>query len=940
MVQNDAGEQANQLATGDRISGGDGTDTLSAKVIAASALNAGPSMAIAPESVGVEKVAFTALTTTLSTVSNAETAEINAKFMNGLNVISSVHSDASLLVTNVNTLKDDGVYANKRLTEALTVRMDHSGNDAVTAESDMTVLLDNDYLLRGDGTSSAALTVALSPQIEQDTYNAATPLANNPYDKLTFKLNGVSQTINISSGTPAAPVQTTYAALKAAIEAGLAAAGLSDIVVTQNVGAYPYFSRDGFARTSDTFTLSKAGAVLTSQGAGAWGATAGLPDDNSFGATVITADPLTTTAQIAINVELEKVGRGSDGGDLTIGGMATDGKNEWDFSSSATLEEGIEKFNITVSGDASQFSSLASLQSTNNTLQTVVVTSATGSAADLIIGNHNTEGAITNALKDVRDFNSSNFANDVTLNASVTDESVAKYMKLKDQSTDAPAKDNANFAYTFGTGNDTLNLNISKANLAVTGTTVREDFQMAINTAAGNDKVTVQIGDGQGLVTDAWFTNSDLNRNLNIDTGAGNDTVSAKGTGTWNIALGEGNDTVYSDNSGAKAVWVLNTADQTAAELAAANTAKGLLDGAKDAYATALSDWLVDNAGMTEADFIADAANALAVTTWATAQADFAAAVVNRDLTNLTSGDNDTYKLYKGALTVTFKGLVATGVIDSTDYVTSDLQINQAIKKAINGDDVLSKLLVATDGPANTLIVTSLIDGLEVDTTAALDLSFGITQPVLTGSDATLSAAKWALSTTTASPFTAFATNGDYVAQYAINKAEGEPIDGDKSANATKNVIEGGVGNDVIVLSTGNDLVADTTGSIDTVVYNAAFDKDTIVNFTATADGDVLDFTALGGSTTGFGLAVNTDGAINVVTTTTANNTQAAVKALMADDTTANKGVYIAVDTASNIGTVYQIVDGAAASDLTVTEVGKIDLADTLWSTLTADNFA
>jgi hypothetical protein len=210
----------------------------------------------------------------------------------------------------------------------------------------------------------------------------------------------------------------------------------------------------------------------------------------------------------------------------------------------------------------------------------------------------------------------------------------------------------------------------------------------------------------------------------------------------------------------------------------------------------------------------------------------------------------------------------------------------------------------------------------------------------LTGSDATLSAAKWALSTTTASPFTAFATNGDYVAQYAINKAEGEPIDGDKSANATKNVIEGGVGNDVIVLSTGNDLVADTTGSIDTVVYNAAFDKDTIVNFTATADGDVLDFTALGGSTTGFGLAVNTDGAINVVTTTTANNTQAAVKALMADDTTANKGVYIAVDTASNIGTVYQIVDGAAASDLTVTEVGKIDLADTLWSTLTADNFA
>lgn len=623
--------------------------------------------------------------------------------------------------------------------------------------------------------------------------------------------------------------------------------------------------------------------------------------------------------------------------------MATDGKNEWDFSSSATLEEGIEKFNITVSGDASQFSSLASLQSTNNTLQTVVVTSAAGSAADLIIGNHNTEGAITNALKDVRDFDSTAFANDVTLNAHVSDEAVAKYMDLKD--TAAPAADNANFAYNFGTGADTLNLNISKANLAATGSTTREDFQLDINTSAGNDKVTVQIGDGVGVLTvdndgvktgDNWLINSDINRNLNIDTGTGNDTVKLNGAGAWDVTLGTGDDTVYSDNSGKKAVWVFNTADQEAEinPILVSNvteaeneveTAKDALDPAVPATVTALAD--AEAALVAAQEALADGYMALPI-----------------NLDNLQSDNNDTHELYKGTVTVTFKDLASKAItiegLSSNKYMTDDLHINQAIKKAINDDAVLSKLLVATDGPANTLVVTSLIDG----TMESADLAVAFETGTLTPSEIGLLP-----SGTTVADFEAAVadlndttTDSSYsVAALAVD-AKGL-IEGSNSEQATLNVIEGMTGNNVIVLSTGNDVddIADTTGSIDTVVYNAAFDTDTIVNFTADEGGDVFDFTALGGSTYGsYGVIVNTAGAINVVTTTTANNTAAAVKALMADDTTANKGVYIAVDEDTNIGTVYQIVDGAAASDLTVTKVGKIDLADTDWSTLTADNFA
>lgn len=819
VVQNVNGEQTNQLATGDMINGGAGVDTLSAKIQTATRLDGsfieGASMS--PETVGVEKVNFTALNSGVNNVGAGPAVimpvEVNAKFMNGVNHIGSIHSDVSLLVSNVNTLKDDGVYANKRNTEALTVRMDHTAGDAVdndglATEADLTVLIDNDYLLRGDASTSGALTVALSPQLEVDKgYLAATPLKFNPYNELTFKVDGVSKTIKIGTGETNAAVVTTYADLKAAIEAGLKAAGLTDVVVTQNVGAYNYFSRDGVARKADTFTLSKDGAVLTSQGAGGWGATAGLPDDNSFGATVIPNDAVKTTAQITVNVELEKVGRGSEGGDLTIGGMATNGKNEWNQSARA-LEEGVEKFNIKVSGDESQFSSLASLQSTNNTLQTVVVSSATGSKADLIIGNHNTISettVITDALKDVRDFDSTAFANNVTLNASITDESVAKYMKLKDASTDAPAKDNANFAYNFGAGKDSLNMVISQKNLAVEGSTVREDFSLAINTGAGDDNVTVQIGDGEEKSDiSAWFTNSNLNRNLSITTGTGDDTVSAKGAGTWNISTGEGADTVYSDNSGEKATWVLNTADQTAA----------------------------------------------------------AATPAARTLVDLISDGNDSkLKLFKATVTVDYQGFTAASVtIDSTSNFSSDLQINQAIKKAINSDAVLSKLLLATDGPANTLVVTSLVDGVQVDTDALLgDLKITVAAPktgVLTANDiGTLATAYSAATADEAGVLAAYAAdvadvNKDYLPKFA-NAAAGALADitGKVGFNATANVIMGGLGNDVIVTGTGtvDGTAAGVAISKDVVAYTGFLNGvDTIVNFDDADKADLVSFAGYG----------------------------------------------------------------------------------------------
>ena len=128
-----------------------------------------------------------------------------------------------------------------------------------------------------------------------------------------------------------------------------------------------------------------------------------------------------------------------------------------------------------------------------------------------------------------------------------------------------------------------------------------------------------------------------------------------------------------------------------------------------------------------------------------------------------------------------------------------------------------------------------------------------------------------------------------------------------------------------------------------------------IVNFQASGDGiDKLNFTAFLGTTTTTNVqdttavAVASTNSLVVValadSTGTAltgvrNSSAAEIALLYTDDTTANKGLYITVST-GNVGSVYSVVDGTAASDLTVTLIGTIDLADTDWTTLTAANFS
>ena len=341
-----------------------------------------------------------------------------------------------------------------------------------------------------------------------------------------------------------------------------------------------------------------------------------------------------------------------------------------------------------------------------------------------------------------------------------------------------------------------------------------------------------------------------------------------------------------------------------------------------------------------------------------------------RNVNDLRSDSNESYNFYNSKLVVTFKGIpTATAVtVAGTGYKTTDLEINQAIKKAINDDVVLNKLLLAEDGPANSLVVKSLIDGVMETADLAVTLT-PLTLAEVTALSATEIAAAGAAYNITAptaasvsaaitAAYTAFnVTNHDYATAMANDGAAN--ITGRDSLSTSDNTVIGGAGDDVIVLGTtaGADATSTFDDSNEVLVYTEAFGKDVVVNFTATGAGyDAFDFSALLGNkiASSVGAVSNTDASVAIaadLVIPTGSTLIAEIKKLYTDDATtagASKHVYVSYD-ADNVGKVYQIVDGAAANDLTITELGSIDLADSGtgagttgtggWAALTTTNF-
>lgn len=772
VVQNDSGAQVNTLGSGDILEGGAGTDTLDAKITTGAYINGGNgnTMPIHAETNSIEIIKFQA-------VSNSGTGGnqviVNAKDMVGVKKISSDYSDANLLVENLTT------KGSEKLTD-LTVGMSYTNNQG-TANPSFTVKFDQDYITPESTSTSPTIDFLAMNEDGYDASKGAKPLEGVFFRQLQFTLNDQKFDLVPYLGENAAGAGAeivTYADFLAAVQKALVAlkaanagnAALQSVTAsfgqkfTTDVDPVTLVLREGTAvrLTVDGLTNGTPNSMRVDKTdlEVARAAAATVPNNNRY--EIADNTPPTAGNKLGINVELEKVGLAGKGGNLIIGSMNDDGANTWKGGADTDVKgttSGIEEFYVTVKGDSTKSSWLNRMESTNNHLRLVTVTTEAAQTgvkgyADLTVDN----------LKDVQILDASAFKGNLKVNANLTQEVVAKYLDIKDQAAAAPAADNKAFVYTGGTGNDSIKLNVSSNNFDKQGNATREDFSVNIAGGAGNDTIELTVDNGFAFgAGTAWYANQKLNANLRINAGEGDDIIKATGSGDVIIDAGAGNDTVYADNYGPKAAFVFNNA----------------------AGSIALND--------------------------------------------LQSDANNSYKLFKSTVSVNFKGFEASAAIADVRGVATDLDINQAIKKAINEDAVLSKLLVATDGPANTLVVTSLIDGALVTG----DLALGLVLPAaITAGEAAQLKVWWndaavVDGTSALAAMTTVKTAFDAKADYATELSD---VVGVASAHISDNTITGGAGNDVLVLGTGAE-------SNDTLVYTGLNNgTDSIVNFTA---GDV-----------------------------------------------------------------------------------------------------
>ncbi len=804
-------DNGNSAQSGDKIDGGAGNDYLVADI------GNSQKFAITLETTGVESVAIRAQAVAVDTNNNnmqdptlnpgdpityGNQVQIDAQRMVGVTTWESNNSRADLVIEDVRIL-------NSQITKDITIAMVETDPGHV----DMGVYFDQ-LSLRNFSSTTSQLNLRVI-----DTYAVAlgkAPLLDSPYGsfKFTATQNGVDTVVTLAS--QAMQDAQTYVELAAAIQAQLDlqfGAGNATATVGANF-TVPDSVTSQLVTGQAIVITANADITFTTPAGSGWLANDVVPAISGLHTSYDSAQTASTDL-VTSKIILDDVGRGSTGGDLVVGGLSVG-----DTSSSL----GVQRFEIEVRDN----SKLQTINSTNNTLREVVIVNglttsssnayvptikdagilhvngivggATGQNAPLpgSAAQHNASG-----FSDVRLIDASAMRGNVQFTAEVTTESVAKYLNAKDVAA-LPAGDNVAFVYSTGAGNDVMNITVDSAVAASNTLTGREDFSFTANGGAGNDSITLQIG---GNKTGPWLLDQRLNKNVFINGGDGNDTIKTPGAGDVRIDAGNGNDTVYADNSG--------TLQTNAWIIAASNTLLADLS-------------TLDTAG-TQSSFLYKGKLTVA----------FSAAALSN---SVTMGVADSV-----AAPFTNGWEVVVDVPTGANYSVTQLHVNQAIKAAINSDPVLSKLLVAADGPGNTLTVKSLIDGKFI----ADDFQATITAPdvsaLAVGEQGTVLSAYKAFSNISTSVIgdAQAAQAASVVAKNLVTGMDAaqvlgtDGVDGTISGAESDNTINMGAGDDVLVLGTGAD-------SNDTVVFTGYnLGKDTIVNYSDVgANIDKLDFTS------------------------------------------------------------------------------------------------
>ena len=954
---------ANTLQTGDTLAGS-GSDKLMATV------GNSQNFAISANTTGITTVQLQAeansADSTNNNLSQTNQVQVDAQNMNGVTRYEDNNSRSDLLVEDVRLTDSNSTAGANADHSEVVLNSDRTVNVAATnaagtttwqVTKDVTVAMvstdpghvdygvyfDDNSLRAGSAVTSGSSSLNLQLLDGKDAAATNQPLLNNNYVAVTILVNTKPVTISLQNAAGSA-VTTNYTDLLAAVNKGIAAAGLTSVTAALTTNFTLFDGVTGKVVTGQNITLTSTSPSVVLGGGVAGDASTWVTAGNSgtggqaaISAVIVAGTPVvqTVTPLVTSTVLLDDVGRGAMGGNFVDGSLATG-----DTSNS----QGVSQFNITVD----RSSQLESINSTNNALKEVYITNGANSSNASGIHNGNltvtgqvasgnnvsanasgtvtvlssivapvstagtanvsgTSVATTNGVgslasntalpttssntsgvaqplpgvvtanggsqfnqygfNDVRVIDASAMTGSIKFNAAITNASIAKYLTLNDSAPAVANADNANFVYTGSAQNDTITVALDPQAMAnqTNNLSGREDLTLSVNGGAGDDKITVGIytardADGNYAAagnTDAWYQNQKLNANITVDGGAGNDTINTPGAGDKIINGGAGADTIYTDNTGRQ---VVSDPSNSMVTLSQASYANG------EALATAT--WVINTLGQ------GAAVDAPA-----------------RNLNNLVSDTNDTYALYLGKVAVTFDGYssgkITIPTTSATSYVTSDLQINQAIKAAINSDPVLSKLLLAQDGPANTLVITSKIDGAYV----AGDLAVNISAPSATGTapDITTANALAIYNAQNGTNLSATSTAGAAITPAVVLAQQGidqslnsayyntsvigsmsvalandglHDITGTNSVTTSDNTVSPGTsdgGVDVAVLGT---TIGATTlaSSNEKVVLSQGFGKDVIVHFDGNADAgqDSINLSSLFATNSTFGAAVTT----------------------------------------------------------------------------------
>ena len=313
------GNTSNTLSSADVLNGVGGTDTLDA-VIAPEGDANGAWFDVQPTTTRIENIEIEVQDNDFSDDDDFF-AVLDAKDMTDVERIGSHDSDGDLIVENLTTLTSNG---DARKTEDITVVMDHTDNFNTDGDaSDLTVLFDNDYLLSRDQEQSGAqLTIELM-DLDASTVGDD-PLLDNPFGEIEFTMDGETKTLTFGTGS------NTYAELLADIQDALVAEAATDpdfAQLTADFGA-DFQVRDTDTdpdparpfQTGRTIEITNSGPEILE--AITMTATGTQPAGKDFHTGFDNEGPDEEDFPITVNIELEKVGRGGEGGDLKVGGKA------------------------------------------------------------------------------------------------------------------------------------------------------------------------------------------------------------------------------------------------------------------------------------------------------------------------------------------------------------------------------------------------------------------------------------------------------------------------------------------------------------------------------------------------------------------------------------------------------------------------------------------